>query len=145
MKPFKSVKPFQVRWKEPLGKIECPYAYRYVFLFFGFGLRVHVWLRSDDKRYKHSHPWWFCTLVVKGSYKDVYDSEGQEKSDKLNRFSFRFRKSNHKHYVDIPEGGCVTILLTGRPKQKWGFWIDGKMKRPLKYFYKFGHPICSEQ
>lgn len=145
MEPKQKTKQFQVRWKEPLGEVECPYAYRYVFLFFGFAIRIHVWKRSDDKRFMHSHPWWFITLVLKGSYTDVYDDNGVTKRDVLNRFSIRLRRANHKHYVEVPREGCITILLTGRPKQKWGFWIDGKMKRPLKYFHKFGHPPCSEQ
>lgn len=138
-------KKFQIRWREPLGEIECPYAYRYVFLFFDFAIRIHVWKRSDDKRYKHTHPWWFCTFVLKGSYTDVYDLYGEEKRDELTKFSFRFRRANHKHYVEVPKEGCITILFTGRPMQKWGFWVDNKMKRPLKYFHKFFHPPCSEQ
>jgi hypothetical protein len=145
MEPKQKTKKFQIRWNEPLGEVECPYAHRYVFLFFGYALRIHVWKRSDDKRFMHSHPWWFMTFVLKGSYTDVYDENGIVKKDTLKRFSFRFRKADHKHYVDVPKGGCITILLTGRPIQKWGFWIDGKMKRPLKYFYKFGHPPCEEQ
>ena len=59
---------FQFRWNEPLGVAECPYAYRWVFIFFGYSIRIHKWLRSDDKRYLHSHPWFFFTLVLKGSY-----------------------------------------------------------------------------
>lgn len=145
MEPKQKTKQFQIRWKEPLGEAECPYAYRYVFLFFGFALRIHIWKRSDDKRYMHSHPWWFITFVLKGSYTDVYDAQGQVKRDRLSRFSIRFRPASHRHYVDVPKSGCITILLTGRPIQKWGFWIDGKMKRPLKYFHKFGHPLCDEQ
>lgn len=132
---------FQLIWNEGLGKSECPYAYRWVFIFFGYSIRVHHFLRSDDKRYFHDHPWWFLTFVLKGSYTDV-SSEGR---DTLKRFSFRYRPSNHSHYVDIPKGGCWTVLLTGKPVRKWGFWVNGKLKRPLKYFHKFGHPICSEQ
>ena len=137
----KKTKLFQIRWNEPLGEKECPYAYRWVFIFFGFSVRIHKWKRSDDKRFMHDHPWWFITLVLKGSYADV----SEKGRDTLKRFSFRYRPSSHKHYVEIPKGGCWTILFTGKPLRNWGFWVNGKFKRPLKYFHKFGHPPCSEQ
>jgi len=141
MKPFWKTKSFQIRWKEPLGKPECPYAYRWVFIFFGYSIRIHSWIRSDDSRFLHDHGWWFITFVLKGSYIDVSD-KGR---DRLKKFSLRYRPAMHRHYVEIPKGGCITILFTGRPKRNWGFWVDGKFKRPLKYFSRFGHPDCQEQ
>jgi len=98
-------------------------------------------IRSDDKRYMHDHGWSFLTLVLKGSYTDV-SPDGR---DVMKAGSIRYRKATHAHYVDVPEGGCWTLVFSGRSKRKWGFWVDGKFKRPLKYFHKFGHPPCSEQ
>lgn len=138
MKQFKQI---QVRCKEPLGKEECPYAYRWVLNLGLFSLRIHHFLRSDDKRYFHDHAWWFITLVLKGSYTDV-SPNGE---DKLRSGSIRYRKANHPHYVKVSEGGCWTLLITGPMVRKWGFWVNGKFKRPLKYFHKFGHPPCDEQ
>jgi len=43
-----------------------------------------------------------------------------------------------RHYLVIPEGGAWTLLLCGRPYHKWGFWVEGKKVRPLKYFHKYG-------
>ena len=141
MKAFWQTKTFQLRWNEPLGEKDCPYAFRWVFIFFGYSIRIHHFLRSDDKRYFHDHAWWFYTFVLKGSYTDVSETG----SDTLKRFQWRFRPAEHKHYVDVPKGGVWTILLTGAKERNWGFWINGKMKRPLKYFDKFGHPPCAEQ
>lgn len=138
MKQFKSI---QFRWNEPLGVPECPYAYRWVFIFFGYSIRIHHFLRSDDKRYFHDHAWWFLTFVFKGSYTDV-SPQGE---DVLKAGSIRYRKAEHPHYVKVDKGGCWTFLITGKPRRNWGFWVDGRFKRPLKYFHKFGHPPCSEQ
>ena len=132
---------FQLRWNEPLGTAECPYAYRWVLILFGYSIRVHNFIRSDDKRYLHDHGWWFLTMVVRGSYTDVSESG----RDLIKRWQVRFRKATHAHYVETPVGGCWTVLVTGRPARNWGFWVDGKFKRPLKYFHKFGHPPCAEQ
>lgn len=112
-----------------------------MFIFFGYAVRIHHFVRSDDKRYFHDHAWWFVTLVLRGSYTDVSPTG----RDQLKTFSLRYRPANHAHYVEVPEGGCWTVLLTGKPLRKWGFWVDGKLKRPLKYFHRFGHPPCDEQ
>jgi hypothetical protein len=140
-KPVRKVESFQLRWNEPLGKPECPYAYRWVLNFGLFALRVHHFVRSDDKRHFHDHGWWFLTFVLKGSYVDV-SPDGR---DQLRAGSIRFRKATHKHYVEVPKGGVWTFLITGSNSRKWGFWIGDKFKRPLKYFDKYGHPPCDEQ
>jgi hypothetical protein len=149
MKPFWKTEKFQLRWKEPLGVIECPYAFRWVLIFFGYSIRIHHFLRSDDKRYLHDHAWWFFTCVLKGHYIDV--SEKKVNGEILRRkelvmpFKPVYREAHHRHYVQIPKSGCWTILVTGQPSRKWGFWVDNKLKRPLKFFHKFGHPPCLEQ
>jgi hypothetical protein len=138
-------KPFQIRWKEPLGKPECPYMYRWVFLFFNYSIRIHHWIRSDDKRYYHDHPWWFITFVVKGCYTDVSEGKSGVYIDTLKRWDLVYRKSKHAHYVLVPPEGCWTVMVTGKPVRKWGFWIGNRFFRPLRYFNKYGHPPCSEQ
>lgn len=148
MKPFwKTNNNFQIRWNEPLGKPECPYAYRFVIIFFGYSIRLHYWLRSDDKRYMHDHPWNFRTFVLKGYYYDVSSKDEVEMNIREKVSFTAYRKANHKHYVKIPKPGVITLLFCGRPHRKWGFWIPGRknLLRPLKYFDKYGHPPCSEQ
>lgn len=56
-----------------------------------------------------------------------------------------FSKGTNKHYLDIPFGGCWTLLICSRPYRKWGFWVNGKLVRPLKYFHKYGVPSCDVQ
>ena len=53
-------------------------------------------------------------------------------------------KAKEKHYLDIPKAGAWTILLCGRPYNKWGFFVNNKKTgefvkwRPLRYFHKYG-------
>jgi hypothetical protein len=140
-------KPFQFRWNEKLGKSECPYMRRFVLLIFDFGIRLHVWKRSDDKRYFHNHPWWFFTFVLKGSYSDygLNTKTGAVTIDELKQFSFRFRNADHYHFVKVPPKGAITLVISGPPMQNWGFWINNRMMRPLRFFSRYGHPPCSEQ
>lgn len=147
MKENAKVEKFQIRWKEALGRPECPYMYRWAFIFFGYSIRVHKWIRSDDKRFMHDHPWSFVTFVLKGGYTDVsLDKDGKEVRQVLKAGSVQYRAAEHKHYVDVPVGGAWTLLFTGAHKRKWGFWIEGKrLFRPLRFFNKYGHPPCSDQ
>jgi hypothetical protein len=132
---------FQLRWREPLGRKECPYAYRWTLNLWLFSIRVHQWIRSDDKRHFHDHPWHFITLVLRGSYTDVSPSG----RDELRMGSVRFRRATHRHYVEVPLGGALTVILTSPPVRNWGFWVKGVFKRPLRYFGKYGHPPCDDQ
>ena len=138
MKPFK---PIQIRWAEKIGKSDCPYLIRWVFNFYFFSIRLHHFIRSDDKRYFHDHPWWFIVFVLKGFYVDA----SEQGIDRLTAGEIRYRSPIHRHFVIVPKGGVWTLLLTGMHQRNWGFWVNGKLKRPLKYFHKFGHPPCIEQ
>jgi hypothetical protein len=68
---MKEFKLFQIRWKEPLGIKESPYLFRWTFIFFGYSIRIHHWLRSDDNRYFHDHSCDLISIVLKGYYWNV--------------------------------------------------------------------------
>lgn len=36
---------------------------------------VHKFLRSDDDRALHDHPWWFVSLVLRGGYVEVHEAD----------------------------------------------------------------------
>lgn len=170
MQEKEKIKSFQIRWNEPLGRKECPYLYRYVLVLFGYSIRLHHWVRSDDKRFFHDHPFNFITIVLKGSYTDVsplYFPLTKDLVLKRNQFTkslnennecigiklfeilkpgaIKYRLAAHKHYVEVPKN-CWTLLFCGRSIRKWGFWIKAnQFFRPLRYFSKYGHPPCSEQ
>jgi len=150
-----------VTWNEKLGEPECPYLHRWAFNFGIGSIRLHHWIRSDDKRYGHDHPWWFITLVLKGSYTDIeHVPDGQingslyytynVRTDKLHAGSIRYRPSHHIHSVDVTPGGCWTLMLTGKKIRDWGFWVprksDGlfKFKKSNKFFLEHGHHPCDQ-
>jgi hypothetical protein len=141
-KPKNPFRLFQIRWKEPLGRPECPYLYRWTLLFLGFSIRVHHWIRSDDKRFFHDHACDFLSVVLRGKYTNVTSAGRAEVSaGQIWRSS-----AIGRHYLDIPPGGAWTLLFCGRPYHKWGFWTAaGQKMRPLRYFHKFGIPPCDCQ
>lgn len=162
-KPFKL---FQIRWKEKLGYPDCPYLIRWTFLFFGYSIRIHHWIKSDDNRYFHDHSADLLSIVLKGKYWNVKPYDKTKNPDELivgnniqqinSKFcyvegifnswhnfihmkdSIWFSKAEDLHYLKIPKGGAWTLMFESKPRIKWGFVVNGKKIRPLQYFHKYG-------
>lgn len=62
---------FQIRWNEPIGLKESPYLYRWTLIVFGFTIRLHHWIKSDDNRFFHDHATDLTSIVLKGHYWNV--------------------------------------------------------------------------
>ena len=62
---------FQLRWAERLGDPERPYLVRWTLILFGYSVRLHHWMRSDDRRYFHDHSSDLLSIVLKGEYDNV--------------------------------------------------------------------------
>jgi hypothetical protein len=133
MKPYRKFKPFQIRWKEAMGDEDNPYLYRWTFLFFNYSIRIHHWIRSDDKRFFHDHSWDFISIILKGKYVNV-TPKGRYPVKAVSKWQ---SKALDRHYLEISEGGAWTLLICGKPYHKWGFWKGEKKIRPLRYFYKY--------
>ena len=135
MKPYRKFKKFQIRWKEALGRPACPYLYRWTILFFGFSVRLHHWLKSDDRRFFHDHSSDLISFILKGRYANVTPKGRFEvKAGQMWR-----AKAEEKHYLDIPKEGAWTLLLFWPKRRNWGFWDrQDHMLRPLEYFHRYG-------
>lgn len=131
------------RWRYPAGLEECPYIMRWVLFPNWYSIRLHHWSASDDTRALHNHAWWFITIVLWGSYVDFYNDPhtGELTADVLRTGSIRFRHAHYSHTVQILQP-TWTLLLTGRPLSRWGFWVNGKLIRRDRYFAIYGHHPC---
>jgi len=132
------LRPVHIHLGEYLGLPECPYVRRWRIEFPFGSIRVHHWFSHDDSRAFHDHPWWFLTFAVKGSYTDV----SRQGRDRLRPGSIRYRPALHQHTVYPAPGGCWTILVTGRPRRKWGFYPKGRFVKANKWFLSYGHHPC---
>lgn len=129
-----------ITWKEKLGNPECPYVIRWIFNFYFFTIRIHRWISSDDPRHFHDHPWWYFSWVIWGGYTDK-NPDGQTHRK---RWSFKFFPAKHQHTVQVDPGGAWTIMITGREKRVWGFWVNGKFKKRNRYFFDYKHHPCEK-
>lgn len=122
---------------EKLGRQECPYLERWVLGLYFFSVRLHHWLASDDQRFFHDHGWWYISIVLKGRYIDR-----SPKGYAWRRAgSVGFYPATHRHSV-IVNKPCWTLLITGREKRIWGFWVNGRFRKRNKYFFAHGHHQC---
>lgn len=122
-----------------MGDPADPYLIRWTLIAFNFSIRLHHWIRSDDKRFFHDHSTDFLSMVLKGGYTNV-TPQGRFK---VKAGSYWIAKADQRHYLDIGEEGAWTLLICGRPYRKWGFWVNGKKMRPLQYFHKYRGPACT--
>ena len=94
---------------------------------------LHKFLRSDDDRALHDHPWWFVSVILKGEYReitehgDVLRVGGGWRLWEATRL-LAFRPAEWRHRValirddGVHESPCWTLIVTGRRTRTWGFW-----------------------
>lgn len=105
---------------------------------------LHQFLRDDDDRALHDHPWPSVSLLLKGSYveqrflADFIDgySGGRTMEETFKRTYRRgsviFRRSTHTHRIELPDGRPAwTLFITGPVVREWGFhcprgWVHFK-------------------
>lgn len=110
---------------------------------------VHKFLRDDDDRALHDHPWWFVTAILRGGYIEHTETRDPERRMVLRcrtsifdvrspfwRRSVGYRPATHQHRVALPHGlnsegradatvprvPCWTLIITGANVRTWGFW-----------------------
>lgn len=100
-------------------------------------LYLHEFLRSDDDRALHDHPWMNCSLVLSGGYLEVLPAgkglfrRGDPQVGGTPRWrppgSVVARLPRSAHRLVVPPQGfgaapTVTLFLTGPRVRSWGFW-----------------------
>jgi len=131
----------KIIWNFKGGLPECIYYRLWAIISKRFGsIRIHNWLKEDDARHAHSHPYWFITFVLKGGYTDVsQDESGKETKEVLRALTCRYRPSNHMHQVLEVMPNTWTLLITGPSIHRWGFKVGNKIIKRDKYFATWGH------
>lgn len=109
---------------------QTPYMLRWtIFKCKLFQIFLHKFLRSDIDC-MHDHPWNFISIILKGSYREIYKLEYTARVKYCSVGTILYRKATHIHKVELPfDKPCWTLVLTGRSKRQWGFhtpkgWIQ---------------------
>ena len=130
-----------LRWarsREPdfiIGGIDDPYLNRHFLIPRNpvFNIYVHEFLRSDDDRAHHDHPWLFnVSWLIDGQYIEHIIAKGGVLIKTLRSagaFKFRWGKAPHRlelchdPFAEIHHNlPCWTVFITGPRIREWGFY-----------------------
>jgi hypothetical protein len=98
-----------------------------------FNIYLHCFLRSDDDRALHDHPWANMSILLRGRYVEhTVAAGGIQHRRELAAGTVRVRLSGRfAHRVELVDGECWTIFITGPRYRQWGFhcpkrWVHWK-------------------
>ena len=101
-----------------IGPLDDPYLLRWWFIPRNkyFNIYIHHILKDDDDRALHDHPWFNCSIVVKGVLQETMPSRKRI----LRRFIPYLRKPTAAHSLQV-KSPVWTIFITGPRVREWGF------------------------
>lgn len=99
-----------------------------------FNIYLHHFLRSDDDRALHDHPWWNVSILIDGEYTEHTIAAGGVNVRNVYRSgNLKFRTAGAAHRVELRTGSCWTLFITGPIVREWGFHCPQGW-RPWKQF-----------
>lgn len=87
-----------------------------------FNVYLHHFLRSDDDRALHDHPWWNLSILLEGRYVEHTISAGgiNVRTERC-AGQWKFRAASSAHRIELHDGPCWTLFITGPRLREWGF------------------------
>ena len=103
-----------------IGSRDNPYLHRWYVIprNMRFNIYLHHFLRSDDDRALHDHPWWNISFLLSGRYIEVTPKGRFLRK----RFAVVFRRATASHRVELIDGPLWTLFITGPKVREWDFW-----------------------
>ena len=120
-----------------IGGFEFPYLLRWWYVRnVVMGAYLHCFKRSDDDRAHHSHPWLFrLSIILRGAYTEHRILAGgivEKRIRKAGSWSFCWGASPHR--IELHDGDCWTLFITGPRVREWGFYC---MERGFVHWKRF--------
>ncbi|MGD9770105.1 MAG: hypothetical protein AB7U62_20910 [Pseudolabrys sp.] len=119
--------PYMLRWHIARSRV------------FG-GCYLHHFLRSDDDRALHDHPWPSLSLLLDGVVQELYAPRGTDPSDRMAHRgrvmrpgSLVYRRARFAHRVCLVTPTATTLFLIGPEVREWGFWCPQGWRRWQDY------------
>lgn len=107
-----------------VGGAESPYLYRWWVIPRNrlFNVYLHQFLRSDDDRALHDHPWLWCSWLLRGDYTEHRIKEGGvHVRREFSAGSVRLALPRTAHRIEVRLPGTWTLFFTGPVVRDWGF------------------------
>ena len=120
-----------------IGGHEAPYLLRWWLIPRNpvFNIYVHQFLRSDEDRALHDHPWVNCSILLEGQYTEhEILAGGVHRATLRQAGDWRFRWTGRMaHRIELTHSICWTLFITGPRYRSWGFhcpkagWVHWKL------------------
>ena len=93
-----------------------------------FNVYLHHFMRSDDDRALHSHPWASLSILLSGSYTEHTILAGGTNVRTVRRAGdLKARWPSSFHRIELHSGSCWTLFLTGPRVKDWYFACRDKL------------------
>jgi hypothetical protein len=103
-----------------------------------FNIYLHRFLRSDDDRALHDHPWWNISILLLGKYTEhTIDAGGIHHREERVAGAVKCRGAKSAHRIELTDGYCWSLFITGPVVREWGFHCPTGW-RPSKGFSQHG-------
>lgn len=87
-----------------------------------FNVYLHRFLRSDDDRALHDHPWLNLSVLLDGSYTEHTIKAGGINIRTVRKAGdVKLRLPTAAHRIELTHGECWTLFVTGPRVRRWGF------------------------
>lgn len=87
-----------------------------------FNIYLHHFLRSDDDRALHDHPWWNASILLWGRYTEhTIAAGGVNRRVEYAAGAIKLRGAKYAHRVELTDGPCWSLFITGPMLREWGF------------------------
>lgn len=86
-----------------------------------FNIYLHQFLRSDDDRALHDHPWLNVSYLLEGEYVEhSILAGGVHTAIRYRAGDLKFRRAKTAHRIEIDKP-CWSLFITGPVIRSWGF------------------------
>lgn len=87
-----------------------------------FNIYLHNFLRSDDDRALHDHPWLNMSILLDGRYTEHTIADGGvHRRVEYSAGDIKLRGPKYAHRVELTHGACWSLFITGPVMRDWGF------------------------
>jgi hypothetical protein len=103
-----------------IGGHDDPYLYRWWVIPRNrfFNVYLHCFMRSDDDRAHHSHPWLFNFSWLLCNHYQEHTPNGVVLRE---QGAMKLRWGAAWHRIELVNGPCWTLFITGPHVRQWGF------------------------
>ena len=112
-----------------------------------FKIYLHLFIRSDDDRALHDHPWPSLSYMLYGEYVEwMFANKKQGVNMHYARRMVKegelvYRSAKLAHRIELIDGTtCLTLFMVGRKSREWGFHC----RNGWRHWKDFGKRGCSD-